>query len=390
MSWVDDISYFFTPLEGALAGFIANEGTRIGHSLQIHSASSFPDLEGVKFAIVGVKEFRRSHLKDQLGAPDAVRRRFYDLFLPSENLIGADLGNIEPGNTPEDTDAALKQVVANLTTRRIPIIILGGTQELTFAIHQGYEALEVPVNYTIVDNRIDLGEFRDQLSIENYLSKIVLHEPSFLFNLTVLGYHKYYADPHVLELMDSMYFEYIRVGEISADVAITEPLIRNSDMISVDMTSVKNEAAPGTFEPNGFDGESICQIARYAGMSDKVSTFGVFNYNVGRDSDGQQATLIAQMIWYFIEGLLGRVKEFPLVRKQNFMEYKVQLPEYKEDLVFFKSKRTNKWWMKIPYAVQGSKFSERQHLMPCGYNDYKRASEGEMPDLWWKTYRKLG
>ncbi len=85
-----------------------------------------------------------------------------------------------------------------------------------------------------------------------------------------------------------------------------------------------------------------------------------------------------------------QVKEFPLVKKQNFVEYKVQLPEYKEDIVFFKSKRTDRWWMKIPYAVTGSKFSDRHHLMPCGYDDYQRASQGDMPDLWWKTYRKLG
>jgi formiminoglutamase len=130
----------------------------------------------------------------------------------------------------------------------------------------------------------------------------------------------------VMQLMEKMYFESIRIGEINSDPTITEPLIRNSDMISIDMMSVKNESAPGTFEPNGFDGESICRIARYSGMSDKVSTFGVFNYNVDRDSDGQQATLISQMIWYFLEGLLGRVKEFPLVKKQNFVEYKVQLP----------------------------------------------------------------
>jgi arginase family enzyme len=390
MSWVDDISYFFTPLEETLASYSNQDGNKIGNSLRVHSANSFPDLEGVKFAIVGVKEFRRSHFENQEAAPDAVRLKLYDLFSPSDNMVGADLGNIEAGKTPEDTDAALKQVIANLTTRHIPVVVLGGTQELTFAIHQGYEALEVPVNHTIVDNRIDLGEFRDELSVHNYLSKIVLYDPSFLFNLTVLGYHTYYADPEVMELMDQMYFEAIRIGEIQSDPKITEPIIRNSDMISVDMTSVKNEVATGTFEPNGFDGESICRIARYSGMSDKVSTFGVFNYNVNSDLNGQQATLIGQMIWYFLEGLLGRVKEFPLVKKQNFMEYKVQLPEYKEDLIFFKSKRTDRWWMKIPYAVSGSKFSDRHHLMPCGYDDYKRASQGDMPDLWWKTYRKLG
>jgi len=389
MSWVDDISYFFTPLRGALSDYHNSEGNRIGNLLRIYNKEIFPDLEGVKYVVIGVKDSRRSAIEN-VEAPDAIRHKFYQLFSPSSGMIGADLGNIEAGDTPEDTDAALKQVIAHLTTRRIPAVVLGGTQELTFAIHQGYEALEVPVNHTIVDSKIDLGEFRDRLSPDNHLSKIVLHDPSYLFNLTVLGYQTYYADPAVMELMDKMYFDYVRLGELKSNLAACEPLLRNSDFVSVDMMCVKNDSAQGTFEPNGFDGESICRIARYTGMSDKVSTFGIFNYNVKEDSDRQQATLIAQMMWYFVEGLLGRVKEFPLVKKQNFLEYKVQLPEYKEDLVFFKSKRTDKWWMKIPYVVQGSRFADRHHLMPCSYEDYQRAGRGEMPDIWWKTYQKLG
>jgi arginase family enzyme len=389
MSWVDDISYFFKPLGDSFSEYFNSEGNRIGNLIRIHDPSSFPDLEGVKYVVVGVKDSRRAAY-DNAEAPDAIRQKFYQLFSPSPTLKGADLGNIEAGEIPEDTDAALKQVIAHLTTRKIPVIVLGGTQELTFAIHQGYEALEVPVNHTIVDSSIDLGEFRDHLSPENYLSKIVLHDPSYLFNLTILGYQTYYTDPAVMELMDKMYFEYVRLGELKSNLASTEPVIRNSDLISIDMMSVKNDSAPGTFEPNGFDGESICRISRYSGMSDKVSTFGIFNYNVKADENRQQASLIAQMIWYFIEGLLGRVKEFPLVKKQNFLEYKVQLPEYKEDLVFFKSKRTDKWWMKIPYVVRGSQFADRHHLIPCSYEDYQRAGKGEMPDLWWKTYQKLG
>jgi arginase family enzyme len=389
MSWVDDISYFFKPLGDSFSEYFNSEGNRIGNLIRIHDPSSFPDLEGVKYVVVGVKDSRRAAY-DNAEAPDAIRQKFYQLFSPSPTLKGADLGNIEAGEIPEDTDAALKQVIAHLTTRKIPVIVLGGTQELTFAIHQGYEALEVPVNHTIVDSSIDFGEFRDHLSLENYLSKIVLHDPSYLFNLTILGYQTYYTDPAVMELMDKMYFEYVRLGELKSNLASTEPVIRNSDLISIDMMSVKNDSAPGTFEPNGFDGESICRISRYSGMSDKVSTFGIFNYNVKADENRQQASLIAQMIWYFIEGLLGRVKEFPLVKKQNFLEYKVQLPEYKEDLVFFKSKRTDKWWMKIPYVVRGSQFADRHHLIPCSYEDYQRAGKGEMPDLWWKTYQKLG
>lgn len=388
MSWVDDISCFLTPLSEPFADYSSLDDAKLGSSLRIHT-HSFPDLEGAHYAIVGVDEFRRSHFENLYDAPDAVRLKFYELYKPPTNLVGVDLGNIKAGNTPEDTDSAVRNVVAALVTNHIPVIILGGTQELTMAMHQGYERLEVAVNHTIIDSRIDMGEFREPLSPDNYLSKIVLHDPSYLFTLSVLGYQSYYVDPQVTELMDKMYFDYVRLGELNADPTLAEPILRNSDLFSFDMLSVRNEAAPGTHEPNGLTGELACRMFRYAGLSEKVSSLGVFNYNVAEDVNGQQATLIAQMIWYFLEGLSGRVKEFPLVRKQNFMEYKVQIPDVDEDIVFYKSKRTDKWWIKIPYVVKGSNYADRSHLMPCGYTDYQKASRGEMPELWWKTFQKL-
>ena len=31
--------------------------------------------------------------------------------------------------------------------------------------------------------------------------------------------------------------------------------------------------------PNGFNGEEVCKIARYAGISDKISSFGIYSGN---------------------------------------------------------------------------------------------------------------
>ncbi|MCH2213807.1 MAG: formimidoylglutamase [Flavobacteriales bacterium] len=389
MSWVDDIAYFLSPLDEYFTKSADEDDNRMGATLLKHTSESFPDIDSVKFAILGVNENRRSQTNFEPSAPDAVRVKFYELYSPFGELVGVDLGNIKPGETPDDTDAALKQIAGKFASQKIPLIVLGGSQDLTFALHQGFESLETSVNHTVIDSRLDLGEFRSELSVDNYLSKMVLHDPSYLFSLTILGYQAYYADPKVIELMDKMYFDHIRLGDLKATPEMAEPVLRNSDMLSFDMSAIKDEAAPGTFEPNGLNGEIACKIMRYAGLSDKVAVAGLFNYNLPDDFSGQQATLMAQMIWYFIEGLQGRIREFPLVKRQNFLEYKVQLPEYADDLVFFKSKRTDKWWMKIPYMVKGSKYAERHHLVPCGYADYESASNGEMPDLWWKTFRKL-
>ena len=43
----------------------------------------------------------------------------------------------------------------------------------------------------------------------------------------------------------------------------------------------------------------------------------------------------------------------------------------------------------IPYPPTKDFKFERHHLIPCNRNDYVIAQNGIIPDLWWKTYRKL-
>ena len=78
--------------------------------------------------------------------------------------------------------------------------------------------------------------------------------------------------------MEKMHFDLIRLGSLRADMALCEPYLRDSDLVSMDMSSVKASggievAHPG---PNGFLEDEICSLSRYAGISDKVSSFGLF------------------------------------------------------------------------------------------------------------------
>jgi hypothetical protein len=166
-------------------------------------------------------------------------------------------------------------------------------------------------------------------------------------------------------------------------------LFRNADLVSFDLDAFANASAPGSFQPNGFSGAQACQMARYAGVSDKTTSIGFYNYNPENDPTGQTAMLLAQMVWYAIEGFISRQKEFPFLAKTNFLEYKVHLPEGKNEMIFFKSKRTDKWWVNVPYAAKKKKNLDRHHLVPCNYSDYELACKGDVPDIWWRTYQKL-
>jgi hypothetical protein len=190
--------------------------------------------------------------------------------------------------------------------------------------------------------------------------------------------------------MDKLFFDVHRLGELTKQIQVVEPIIRNASMVSFDMGAIRSSdaVANANATPNGFYGEEACQICRYAGFNDKLTSIGFYEFNPAYDHNGQTAILLSQMIWYFIDGFYNRKKDFPLHPRSQYLIYKTSLKHNDHELVFVKSKKSDRWWMQVPYPNNGSK-NERSHLVPCRYDDYNLAVSGEMPDLWWRTYQKL-
>ncbi|RZK61700.1 MAG: arginase, partial [Pedobacter sp.] len=357
---------------------------------------SFPDFEENTYdlAIIGVLDGRGAVNNEGCAlAPDYFREKFYKLNEGSFSSRIVDLGNIKHGATVADTYIAIKMVVSDLIKKDIIPIIIGGGQDLTYAQYLGYEDLEQKVDLVIIDNQFDIGD-DDTPGIETrsdcYLNKIFLHQPNYLFNYSNIGYQTYFVNQESLSVMDKLYFDVHRLGEFAQDITLTEPIIRNANMISFDLGSIRSAdaAANANTTPNGFDGEEACRIARYAGMNDKLTSIGFYEFNPAYDNNGQTAFLLAQMIWYFVDGFYARKKDFPLTPKSQFMIYRTSLKDGSGEMVFVKSKKSDRWWMQVPYPSGQSK-NERYHLVPCRYDDYQTAVSGEMPDLWWRTFQKL-
>ena len=388
---------FFSPVDSDKVSaretfFTSQMGSQV--EIYIHD---FPDLEAQTFdiAIVGVLEDRNS-INNQgcaLG-PDYVREKLYSLYQGTYNIRMVDLGNIKAGNTVSDTYFAVKTVVAELVKMDIVPLIIGGGQDLTYAQYLAYESLEQKVDLVIVDPKFDLDDSVHDSSIEtgstSYLNKILLHQPNYLFNYSNIGYQTYYVNQESLRVMEKLLFDVHRLGEFSGNISVSEPIIRNANLLSFDMAAIRSSDAGGNANagPNGFYGEDACQICRYAGLNDKLTSIGFYEFNPAYDTNGQTAMLLAQMIWYFIDGVYHRKKDFPLQPKSQYLIYRASLKDNTHELVFVKSKKTDRWWMQVPYPVGTSK-NERYHLVPCRYEDYQIAVSGEMPDLWWRTYQKL-
>lgn len=387
-----DQSIYFKPSERFGANTPDWSTDALGGITRFHSRSGFPDLKGVNIAVLGVLDDPgHARPRNVVKAPDAIRTEFYELFTPPGQFTLADLGDIHPGNTPQDTQHALSDTLAELIRRNIMPIVLGGGQGHTFTQYLAYEKLERTANLVCVDGRFDLGAQGQGLSESSYLSHIVLRQPNYLFNFSNLGYQTYLIDQPGIELMERLFFDVHRLGEVRGNMADAEPVLRNADTVSIDMTAIRRSDAPGTSRPgpNGFHGEEICQLMRYAGVSEKVSSLAVYELDPERDQDGVTSQLAAQMIWCFLDGFRSRTNDLPWMDRKRFTKFRVPIKGHEQELVFFKSTVSDRWWIDVPYRAEQEARFERHHLVPCSLTDYQMACKEEVPDRWWRTFQKL-
>lgn len=261
----------------------------LGRKLRIHSAKNgMPDLEGVHIALFGVLENRNdAHYIGEAFQINEIRKSFYALYPGSWHATVADLGNINKGETVEDTYFAVKEAVSILVQQNIIPLIIGGSQDLTYANYRAYDALIPMVNIVNVDCKFNLGDSQKPLKSDSFIGKIVLEEPYNLFNYATIGYQTYFNSQEEIDLMEKLYFESYRLGEVSKDITLVEPVLRDANIVSVDLNAVKASevSVNQKYSPNGLDGKEICAISRYAGISNKVSSFGIYGYKPSKDDE---------------------------------------------------------------------------------------------------------
>jgi len=361
----------------------------LGKYIELHRVlGDLPDLKDVKFAIVGVKENRNdiNYMGNDINF-DAVRKAFYALYPGNWKHVIVDLGDIEKGATVEDSYFALKTVCAALLKKEIIPILLGGCQDLVFAQYRAYDELSKMVNMVNVDTNFDLGDTEQAITNKSYIGKMIIDKPYNLFNYSTLGYQSYFNPPGEIALMEKLFFDAFRLGEVTADVTVVEPVMRDADIVTMDVTAIKSSELSyrNSASPNGFDGREICAIARYAGISNKVSSFGVYELKNYDDAESA-AMLIAQVLWYFIEGVNFRVADDDFNNENDHITYRVPVDD--TVLVFKKSNKTGRWWIELPFISNVNNKLKSRTLLPCTYGDYLGATNQEIPERWLKARRK--
>ena len=361
----------------------------LGRKLRIHSSKQgIPDLDGVDVAIIGVLENRNdiNYIGEEFQISE-IRKSLYALYPGSWTTTMADLGDINKGESVEDTYFALKTAISLLIKKKIITIIIGGSQDLTYANYRAYDDLIPMVNVVNVDCSFNLGDATKPIKSNSFVGKIILDKPYNLFNYANIGYQTYFNSQEEIDLMEKLYFESYRLGQVSKDITLVEPVMRDANMVSIDLNALKGSEVSlnQKFSPNGLDGKEICAIARYAGISNKVTSLGIYEYKPSKD-DEITSMLISQIIWYFIEGINCRIKDGDFSDERNYQKFITLVDD--QELVFYKSNKTGRWWIEIPFLSEVNNKLKRHTLLPCMHQDYIDATNNKVPNRWYKAFQR--
>ena len=385
-----DLKDYFNPVSIERPEFIHLTGQAgFPHNITIHTEnSSIKDISKFKIAIFGVPEGRNSLNKGSLSGPDAIRGQLYSLAkIPGKSKM-IDLGNMKQGVTFSDTIAGLSDVISVLINQNIFPVIIGGSSALITSVDKSFSALKTKYTMLAVDPRIDFSNDRKEPDSFNYLNNIIHNSKSTFDHYINIGYQTYLNDQQVINRFLKRRFELVRIGDVRQAIYLTEPLFRDSDVVLFDISAVRQSDAPGTVStsPNGFYGEEICLLAKYAGISDTLKIFGLFDVNPELDVRFQTSGLAAQILWFFLEGFSQKQYETPVLSKGNsgrFIKYHVKVTDLTDDLLFIKSNLTERWWMELPGEEDQSLY------VACSHEDYLKANRNEVPDRWVKAVKRL-
>ena len=358
----------------------------IGKNINIHTDSSgLPELMGLQVAIIGIEEQRNSFFANTQYDVNDFRKEFYDLYPGNWNLKIADLGNLPNGEKVEDTYFALKEIALHLKQMNILPIFIGGSHDLVFPLYQVFQELKQLTNIVSVDCSFDFSQEEELISGRSYMSKIIMDKPNVLNNYTNIGFQSYYCAQEEKDLMERLFFDSIRLGQILEDVTLAEPILRDSDIIGMDMKSLswQSIADPTHGNPNGIDSRTICALTRYSGISDRTSFLGVYEI----PSTPMMNQLLAQMIWYFLEGIQFRFNEYPVSLREGFLKYSVELSH--QTLVFYKSQKSQRWWMELTNDSHLDNKSKSSTLLACTQKDYEDAIHDVVPERWFKAIKRM-
>jgi len=301
------------------------------------------------------------------------RKAFYKLSANFPKGALVDLGNVKGGAV------GITELVDQLQRKGILSIVLSNSEQLPHAIIRAFSTVNRPLHLNIIESRLDYS-WQENKELPHLLDKLIPLYPQQLSRLNFLGYQSYFVDERVLKLLKMMHFETHRLGMLRSSIKEVEPIVRDGDIFGLNISALAYTDAPATMDvnPNGFTAFEACQIARYAAMSDRLSSIGFYGYAPNQDLKGLTALLLAQMAWYVVQGFYQRRNEYP-INPEDLVRYEVHLSGDNIPIAFFKSRRSERWWFYVEPDAKSADL-DPEGLISCSYEDYLNTCAGDVPE----------
>ena len=338
-----------------------------------------------KIAIIGVTE-SRSKQKDLIEDVDfsLVRTQLYELQMGNWSIDLYDFGDVVYYDDKAETEKVFREVTNGLIRDGYVVVILGGNPSLGYQQYRAYDEIVDKVYYLTIDHKLRLDKDEAQTTENNYLTKIISNEPFNLLDYTNIGFQTYFVAQEKLDLLDQLNFDAVRLGLISENVKEIEPYSRDANAALLNLSSLQGSdfSSSKNMTPNGFTSREICALTRYLGFSNKLTSLYVCDYI--ENYKKLDHLLISQMIWYFIAGKNHR----PEIQSFDDTQYfeKIFVPTEGYNYIFYRNILTNQLWIEVDNTVNGERKFE---IISCSEKDYEQALNGEIPNRWWKYFKKF-
>ena len=275
-----------------------------------------------------------------------------------------------------NSDDLLKLIVPAIENK-IPIFLVADQSSHLETILKAFRYLNHPFIYTSISEKPDDIKYLFNISntVPNFEEPLI----SNLMRYDAIGFQIHQMNPALLDSLEDTSSRVYRLGQLKENIKETEPILRDSHLTHMQLSVLKHSEAPAQLFPNqsGICSEEACQLVRYAGISDKLQSLAITGFDPDKDNDGRTTNVIAQLIWYAADGVMNRRRDHP-DQGPSMAHYTIESEILSDDLIFIKSEKTGRWWLKNPFASDEDPDIHR--FFPCSYQDYLMACEGEISD----------
>lgn len=367
------LSDYLIPVNKSDLNYLTSESGYLGSQINSLKKGLIP--EGVQVAIIGINTTANSYIENHCFNADQIRKYLYQLSGFS-NLKIVDLGNVKPCKTVSDSYAAVKELTENILQKGVIPLFIGGTQEFSLPIAESVKKCMKKLEVTFIDALVDFKNDKDYHS-QSYLSHEFFQSDNSIIR-SVLGIQSYFSPIQQISTLSDKGFNFYRLGAIRNKFQAIEPILRDTNFCSFDMSSIRQSDAPAVSfkSPNGLYAEEACQMANMTGMSDNLKAIFLGEIDTELDVTGQTTHLMSQVAWHFLQGLSMRKGDYPERKLDEYKKIYVTNSKSGFELLFYQNNENKRFWVKLP--------GDDGEVISCSEFDYKAVCFNEIPERIWK------